>query len=73
MASMRMSLAEARETGQVDPQHVAATTETEIREHMLEDGFDPDKPFEGLREIMGTEAVRVRTGACPKPSSPASL
>ena len=62
MAYVRMSLAEARKKGQLDSRHVAATTETEIREHMLEDGFDPDKPFEGLREIVGTEAVRVRTG-----------
>ncbi len=46
MAYVRVSLAEARARGQIDLQRVAATTEAEIRDHLLEDGFDPDRPFE---------------------------
>lgn len=38
--------------GRVNQSKLDATTENDIRRDLIEDGFDPDNPFEGLREII---------------------
>lgn len=62
MASVRMNAAQAKAAGRIDRAKVEATTEEDIRRHMAEDGFDPDKPFDGLREIVPVATLRHRTG-----------
>lgn len=64
MATVRMTLDEivASGGGAVDRPKLEATTEDDIRRHMVEDGFDPDDPFEGLREIPSVAAVRAKSG-----------
>lgn len=62
MAIVRMSAAQAKATGRIDRAKVEATTEEDIRRHMAEDGFDADKPFDGLREILPVATLRHRTG-----------
>jgi putative transcriptional regulator len=43
MVTTRMTLAEIKARGtQRDPAKIAATTEADIRRHMIEDGEDPD-------------------------------
>lgn len=61
---VRMTLKEimASGGGKIDQAKIDATTEEDIRRHMVEDGFDPDKPFDGLREIVPVAAIRARSG-----------
>ena len=47
---------------EVDEAKLDATTEEDIQRHMLEDGFDPDQPFDGLHPIIDPVAVRQKLG-----------
>ena len=60
MAIVRMTAAEAKRRAKVDHAKVEATTEEDIRRHMVEDGFDPDEPFKGLREVVPVASIRRR-------------
>ena len=64
MATVRMTLEEivASGGGTVDRAKLEATTEEDIRRHMVEDGFDPDDPFKGLREVPSVAEVRAKSG-----------
>lgn len=62
MAIVRMTAEPARAAGKIDWAKVEATSEEDVRRHMAEDGFDPDKPFDGLREITPVATIRRRTG-----------
>ncbi len=63
MAIVRMTLAEIKAKGtQMDRAKVDATTEEDIRRHMIEDGEDPDAqlPTGGFGALPGT--IRRRLG-----------
>lgn len=62
MAFVTMTPEQAKASGRIDQAKAEATTEADIRRHMIEGGFDPDKPFEGLREIASVATIRKRTG-----------
>lgn len=66
MAIVRRSLSEARKEaeGQVDFAKLDATTEEDIRRHMVEDGEEPDSPFAGftVRGVPAPAAIRKRLG-----------
>ena len=62
MAFIRLSAAQAKAQGRSDKAKIAATTEADIRRHLTEDGFNPDRPFEGLREVIPVAALRKATG-----------
>ena len=44
MAHIRVTTEQAKERGRIDLSKLDATTEEDIRQHMIEDGFDPDEP-----------------------------
>lgn len=48
--------------GRVDRAKVEATTDAEIRQHMIEDGFDPGNPLAGMRPLAPIAALRARVG-----------
>ena len=58
----RMTLAEAVAVapGQVDAARVAATTEADIRRHMIEDGEDPEAPLADFQPVPDVQAIRER-------------
>lgn len=60
--TIRMTLAEAvaAAPGQVDEARIAATTEADIRRHMVEDGEDPEAPLPGFRPVPDVQAIRER-------------
>jgi len=61
MAEVRMTAAEIRKRGgYVDRARVAATTEADMRRHMIEDGENPDAPGEGWYPTPAS--VRQRLG-----------
>ena len=62
MATVRMTAKDAKAAGRVDLAKLDATTEEDIRRHLVEDGTDPDQPFAGLRPIVSPADVRRRTG-----------
>jgi len=64
MAVVRRSLDDnRRNTGRVDRNKVAATTEADIRRHMIEDGEDPDAPLpRKLQPYISVAAVRAKLG-----------
>lgn len=62
MAIVRMTAQQAWQSGQADRQRIDAGTEDEVRRHMLEDGFDPDAPFNGLLPAVDSAALRNRLG-----------
>lgn len=63
MAIVRMTLAEIRASKpQVDHAKINATTEEDIRRHMIEDGEDPDRPVLGGELTILPEAVRYKLG-----------
>jgi hypothetical protein len=62
MAIIHKSIADLGK-GRVDQAKLDATTENDIRRHMIEDGFDPDNPFEGLREIDPRDKVAPQESA----------
>jgi putative transcriptional regulator len=62
MATVRMTLEEAAAAGDVDRAMLHATTEEDIRQHQVEDGFDPDDPMAGLVEILSPAEIRHRAG-----------
>ena len=62
MAYVRVTAERAKECGRIDRAKVDATTEEDIRQHMIEDGFDPDEPLKGLRRVYAPAEVRKRTG-----------
>lgn len=60
---IRKTLAELRSSPPtIDRAKIAATTEADIRRHMIEDGEDPDALLEGFRLIM-PEATEVFVGS----------
>ena len=64
MAVVRRSLDDnRRNTGRIDRAKVAATTEADIRRHMIEDGEDPDAPLpRELQPYISVAAVRAKVG-----------
>ena len=62
MARVRMTASDAKAAGRADLAKLDATTEDDIRRHMVEDGRDPDQPFTGLRQVVSPAEVRRRTG-----------
>ena len=62
MAIVRVTAGEAKARGRVDRAKIEATTEEDIRRHMIQDGFDPDSPLRGFRRIYGPAEVRAKTG-----------
>ena len=65
MAEMvRMTLEDitAAGGGQIDHAKLAATTEETIRQHMIEDGEDPDAPLPDYQPVPNVQAIRERLG-----------
>jgi len=62
MALIRMSLEEAAKAGRVDRAKLDATTEEDVRRHMIEDGEDPDAPLGPGRVVWPPAAIRAKTG-----------
>jgi putative transcriptional regulator len=63
MAIVRKTLAQIRASGgRVDHAILDATTEEDIRRHMIEDGEDPDAPVIGGELTILPEAVRYKLG-----------
>lgn len=61
MADKRMSLAEAMAAKPaMDRAKMAATTEADIRRHMVEDGDDPAAPVRAQDWAPAPEAIRAR-------------
>ncbi len=60
--TIRMTLAEAiaAAPGQVDKAKIAATTEADIRRHMIEDGEDPGAPLADFQPVPDVQAIRER-------------
>ena len=48
--------------GRINHQKVEATSEADTRRHMVEDGFDPDNPLQGLRPTIAPASIRARLG-----------
>jgi len=62
MAKSRMTLAEALATSaRIDLSKVDATTDADIRRHMVEDGFDPDEDIRD-EDIISPARIRKRLG-----------
>jgi len=57
---IRMTLEQIKAAGggRVDRAKVAATTETDIRRHMIEDGEDPDAPLPAYQLVPDVQALR---------------
>lgn len=62
MAFVRMTTEQARASRQVDRAKVDATTEEDIRRHMIEDGEDPDAPVGPFQIVHPPAEIRKRTG-----------
>ena len=62
MAFVRMTAEQARAAARVDRAKVEATTEEDIRRHMIEDGEDPDAPIGAAKVVQPPAAIRQRTG-----------
>ena len=62
MAHIRLTAAQAKARGRSDKIKIAATTEADIRGHLAEDGYDPDRPLAGLRPITPVAVIRRSTG-----------
>lgn len=62
MADVRMNLEQAAADADFDPVQIAATTEADIRRHMVEDGEDPDDPMACMVEILSPAEIRRRAG-----------
>ena len=60
--TIRMTLDQAVNTAsaQVDEARIAATTEEDIRRHMIEDGEDPDAPMAAFQLVPDVQAIRER-------------
>lgn len=62
MARVRMTLDEVAASNDVDRAMVAATTEEDIRRHMIEDGEDLDQPSPPGVRTPPLVALRARVG-----------
>jgi putative transcriptional regulator len=63
MAVTRMTLAQARAIeGMVDRAKLDATTEDDIRRHVIEDGEEPDAPVPPGRMVVLAGSVRRQLG-----------
>ncbi len=61
MAFKPMSLEQIRASNPiVDHAKVDATTEEDIRQHMIEDGEDPDAPLPPFRPTPNVRAIRMQ-------------
>ena len=60
--TIRMTLDQAVKTAsvQVDEARIAATTEEDIRRHMIEDGDDPDAPMAVFQTVPDVQEIRER-------------
>ena len=60
--SVRMTLEQIRAAGggRVDLAKLAATTEEDIRQHMAEDGEDPEAPLPDYQALPDVQAIRER-------------
>ncbi|AFK57189.1 helix-turn-helix domain-containing protein [Tistrella mobilis] len=66
MAITRMTLDEIMSRpAEVDQAKIDATTEADLRRHMIEDGQDPDAPLDTLR-FLNPRDVRRRLGMTQK-------
>lgn len=81
--AIRMTLGEAvaAASGQVDEARITATTEEDIRRHMIEDGEDPDAPLAAVQPVPDMEAEDLALptrpkaharGAIPRSTAPAA-
>jgi len=69
MAVVRRSLDDdRRNTGRIDRNKLAATTEADIRRHMIADAEDPDAPLP--RELRRISPLCGPGSACRRASSP---
>ena len=61
--TIRMTLIEAvaAASGQVDEAKIAATTEDDIRRHMIEDGEDPDAPMAAFQVTSPRRVIQVKS------------
>ena len=48
--------------GRIDRRRVEATSDADIRRHMIEDGLDPDNPLVGFRPVVSAATIRARVG-----------
>ena len=62
MATVRMTAKEAEAAARSDFARLDATTEEDIARDMVEDGMDPNHPFDGLRPVVSPAEVRGHTG-----------
>ena len=62
MARIRMTLSQVGASRDVDREKIAATTEADIRRHMLEDGEHPNAPFSAPVSVPPLAALRARVG-----------
>jgi putative transcriptional regulator len=63
MAVTRMTLADAQaHKPDIDRAKMDATSEADIRRHMVDDGEDPDAPLPGARLVVPPAAVRQQLG-----------
>lgn len=62
MANVRMTMDEVRALARVNRTKVDATTEEDVRRHMIEDGEDPDAPLGPGRVVWPPAAIRAKTG-----------
>jgi putative transcriptional regulator len=62
MARVRMTLDEIAASDDIDRAKAAATTEEDIRRHMIEDGEDPDAPEGAIVTVPPLAALRSRVG-----------
>jgi len=61
MAQLPMTLEEIRASKpKFDEARIAATTEEDIRQHMIEDDEDPDAPLPPFRLVPNVRAIRTR-------------
>lgn len=57
---MRLEQIKAAGGGRVDRAKLAATTEEDIRQHMLEDGEDPEASLPAYQALPNVQAIRER-------------
>lgn len=62
MARVRMTLDQVAGSEDIDRAQVAATSEADIRRHMIEDGEDPNSSDEPISTILPIAALRARVG-----------
>jgi putative transcriptional regulator len=62
MAIVRMNARRAKAAGQIDRKKIAATTESDIRRHQIEDGENPDETLDNFKLVVPVAKVREKFG-----------